>query len=61
VDIETDLVVVGGGLAGFSAALTAAEAGLHVILLEKTADIGGSSAMSGGCVCRHRLAARARH
>ncbi|MCG7200271.1 flavocytochrome c [Marinobacter pelagius] len=48
--IETDLVVVGGGLAGFSAALEAAESGLNVVLLEKTDAIGGSSAMSGGCL-----------
>jgi fumarate reductase flavoprotein subunit len=47
---ECDLLVIGGGLAGFAAALTAAEAGLQVILLEKTAETGGSSAMSGGCL-----------
>lgn len=47
---ECDLLVIGGGLAGFAAALTAAEAGLEVILLEKTAQTGGSSAMSGGCL-----------
>ena len=46
--IQTDLVVVGGGLAGFSAALEAAQAGFEVILLEKQAETGGSSAMSGG-------------
>ena len=45
-----DLLVIGGGLAGFAAALSAAEAGLHVALLEKTAQTGGSSAMSGGCL-----------
>lgn len=45
-----DLVIVGGGAAGFAAALTAAEAGLEVILLEKLAQTGGSSAMSGGCL-----------
>ena len=49
-DMKTELVIVGGGLAGFAAALTAAEAGLNVILLEKTSDIGGSSSMSGGCL-----------
>ena len=47
---EADLLVVGGGLAGFCAALEAAELGLSVLLLEKTADTGGSSAMSGGCL-----------
>lgn len=48
--VETDLVVVGGGLAGFCAALAAAESGLDVLLIEKTDAIGGSSAMSGGCL-----------
>ncbi|MEJ6655264.1 MAG: FAD-dependent oxidoreductase, partial [Pseudomonas sp.] len=48
--LTTKLVVVGGGLAGFSAALSAAEAGVQVLLLEKTAATGGSSAMSGGCL-----------
>lgn len=45
-----DLVIVGGGAAGFAAALTAVESGLDVILLEKLAQTGGSSAMSGGCL-----------
>jgi fumarate reductase flavoprotein subunit len=48
--IECDLLVVGAGLAGFAAALSAAEAGLQVVLLEKTEHTGGSSAMSGGCL-----------
>lgn len=48
--IETDLVVVGGGLAGFCAALAGAESGLNVLLIEKTGAVGGSSAMSGGCL-----------
>ena len=48
--LQTTLLVVGGGLAGFSAALEAAEAGTEVLLLEKLAETGGSSAMSGGCL-----------
>ncbi|MCG2623371.1 FAD-dependent oxidoreductase [Arthrobacter sp. I2-34] len=43
-----DAVVVGAGISGLSAALSAVEAGLRVALVEKTAAIGGSSAMSGG-------------
>jgi fumarate reductase flavoprotein subunit len=43
-----DLIVIGSGIAGQSAALAAAEAGLDVLMLEKTAKLGGSSAMSGG-------------
>ncbi|MGP1613713.1 MAG: FAD-dependent oxidoreductase, partial [Pollutimonas bauzanensis] len=49
-DLQTELVIVGGGLAGFCAALEAARAGHEVILLEKQAETGGSSAMSGGCL-----------
>lgn len=49
-DRTTDLVVIGGGLAGFAAALTAAEAGMDVVLLEKQPAIGGSSVLSGGCL-----------
>ncbi|MFD2794887.1 flavocytochrome c [Promicromonospora vindobonensis] len=43
-----DLVVIGSGIAGQTAATSAAEAGLRVVLLEKTDSLGGSSAMSGG-------------
>lgn len=43
-----DLVVLGSGIAGQTAATSAAEAGLRVVLLEKTDRLGGSSAMSGG-------------
>lgn len=48
--LRTGLLVIGGGAAGFAAALEAANAGLQVLLLEKTAEPGGSSAMSGGCL-----------
>jgi fumarate reductase flavoprotein subunit len=48
--VRTDLLVIGGGAAGFAAALEAANAGADVLLIEKTAAIGGSSAMSGGCL-----------
>jgi fumarate reductase flavoprotein subunit len=43
-----DLVVIGSGIAGQAAAASAAEAGLSVVLLEKTGALGGSTAMSGG-------------
>ena len=49
-NLETQLVIAGGGLAGFTAALCAAQAGLNVVLLEKQPETGGSSAMSGGCL-----------
>jgi len=47
-DQTFDVVVGGSGAAAFSAAITAAEAGLTVLMLESTARWGGSSAMSGG-------------
>jgi fumarate reductase flavoprotein subunit len=49
-DLQAELVVVGAGMAGFSAALQAAQAGHDVILLEKQPETGGSSAMCGGCL-----------
>ncbi len=45
---ETDVLVIGGGLAGFSAAIAAAQAGKQVLLLEKQPAIGGSTIISGG-------------
>jgi fumarate reductase flavoprotein subunit len=47
---SADLVIVGAGLAGCVAALTAAEAGAQVVLLEKLDQPGGSSVMSAGCL-----------
>jgi succinate dehydrogenase/fumarate reductase flavoprotein subunit len=45
---EADVVVVGFGIAGGCAALEAARAGAHVLLLERAAVHGGTSSMSGG-------------
>lgn len=47
-DDTRDLIVVGTGVAALSAALTGADAGLKVLMLESTDRWGGSSAMSGG-------------
>ncbi len=47
--LETEFVIIGGGLAGFVAALEIAEAGGEAILIEKRDETGGSTAMSGGC------------
>lgn len=44
---ETDIVVIGAGVAGLSAAIEAAEAGGKVILLEKMPAAGGSTIRSG--------------
>jgi len=45
---QADVIVVGAGLAGIVAALTAAESGAAVLLLEKGSEIGGSSVKAGG-------------
>lgn len=45
-----DVVVVGAGGAGMTAALAAARQGLDTILIEKSAYFGGSTARSGGGV-----------
>lgn len=49
-ELTTDVVVVGSGLAGISAAMEAREAGANVIVVEKLGRVGGNSVVSGGIV-----------
>src|SRR3954464_1138822 len=49
-DEEYDVVVVGSGAAGMTAALAAQRRGLRAVVLEKAAHFGGSTARSGGGV-----------
>ena len=49
-DLETDLLVVGAGAAGMTAALVGALEGLQTILCEKSDTVGGTTATSAGTV-----------
>lgn len=47
-EMDVDVAVIGGGGAGFAAAVTAKEAGANVVLLEKMPSVGGNTLISGG-------------
>lgn len=49
-DTTADVVVLGTGAAGLTAALAAAMQGASVLLVEKTDQLGGTTAISGGTV-----------
>jgi succinate dehydrogenase/fumarate reductase flavoprotein subunit len=46
--MQVDLLVIGSGAGGLSAAVTAAHLGLKVLVVEKDAQYGGTTAWSGG-------------
>ena len=46
-DEEAEIVIIGSGSAALTAALTAAKSGASVVVFEKSAYLGGTSAMSG--------------
>ena len=46
--VDTDIVIVGAGGAGMTAAITAAEAGKDVVILESQAMVGGNSVRATG-------------
>lgn len=48
--VEYDVIVVGAGAAGMTAAATAAAKGLSVLVVEKTDFVGGNTSFSGGMV-----------
>lgn len=47
-DEQVDLLVLGSGVGGLAAAVTAANEGLSVLVLEKTEFVGGTTAYSAG-------------
>ncbi len=53
-DYDVDIAIMGGGLAGISAAITAANKGLSVIVLER-GERSGSKNVSGGRMYIHSL------
>ena len=49
-DMEADVVAIGSGIGGLSAAITAHDAGLKAVVLERSGQVGGVTALSQGQV-----------
>lgn len=47
-DLEVDVVAIGSGIGGLAAALTAHESGARALVLERSAQVGGVTALSMG-------------
>lgn len=47
-EFDYDLIVIGAGGAGLTASITAAQAGLSVMMLEAESEVGGSTQLSAG-------------
>ncbi len=48
--MDFDVIVIGGGIAGMSAAIEATDKGASVLLVEAAAQLGGAGAVSGGVI-----------
>ena len=59
-EIKADVVVVGGGGSGLAAAISAAEAGAKVLLLEKNSELGGTTRLSIGSITATQTALQKR-
>jgi succinate dehydrogenase/fumarate reductase flavoprotein subunit len=57
---EFDVIVVGGGGSGLAAAVSAAEHGARVLLLEKHAQLGGATGIAVGSLTANRTKIQAR-
>lgn len=49
-ELTADVVVIGAGGAGMAAAVTASQEGKSVIVIEKTGNMGGNTALAGGAL-----------